>query len=450
MEQEGQIKEKMFTNKDLVKLIIPLIIEQLLTVTVGLADSIMISSVGEAAVSGVSLVDSVMVLLINMFSALATGGAVVAGQYIGQKKHVMACKTADQLILFVTALSTAIMGVIYLCRNLILHGVFGQIEADVMYNARVYLLIVTASIPFLAIYNGCAALFRTMGNSKIAMNMSLLMNGINIAGNAILIYGIGMGVEGAAIPTLVSRIIAAGVMLILLKNRNQAVHLSHNFHFKFKGYFVQKILHIGVPNGIENSMFQLGKILVLSVVAGFGTSAITSNAVCNMVALFEIIPGMAVGFAVLSVVSQCVGAGDYQSAKYYTKKLLTIAYVSLIILNIIVVCILPIIISAYHLSPQTAAITEKIMIYHTICCVTIWPMSFTLPNTLRAANDVRYCMVIAIISMWIFRIFFSFVLGKWMGLGVFGVWVAMTLDWLVRGILFIIRYVKGKWQYQMI
>lgn len=450
MEQEGQIKEKMFSNKDLVKLIIPLIIEQLLTVTVGLADSIMISSVGEAAVSGVSLVDSVMVLLINMFSALATGGAVVAGQYIGQKKHVMACKTADQLILFVTMLSTVIMGVIYLCRNLILHGVFGQIEADVMYNARVYLLIVTASIPFLAIYNGCAALFRTMGNSKIAMNMSLLMNGINIAGNAILIYGIGMGVEGAAIPTLVSRIIAAGVMLILLKNRNQAVHLSHNFRFKFKGYLVQKILHIGVPNGIENSMFQLGKILVLSVVAGFGTSAITSNAVCNMVALFEIIPGMAVGFAVLSVVSQCVGAGDYQSAKYYTKKLLTIAYVSLIILNIIVVCILPIIISAYHLSPQTAAITEKIMIYHTICCVTIWPMSFTLPNTLRAANDVRYCMVIAIISMWIFRIFFSFVLGKWMGLGVFGVWVAMTLDWLVRGILFIIRYVKGKWQYQMI
>lgn len=450
MEQEGQIKEKMFTNKDLVKLIIPLIIEQLLTVTVGLADSIMISSVGEAAVSGVSLVDSVMVLLINMFSALATGGAVVAGQYIGQKKHIMACKTADQLILFVTALSTVIMGVIYLCRNLILHGVFGQIEADVMYNARVYLLIVTASIPFLAIYNGCAALFRTMGNSKIAMNMSLLMNGINIAGNAILIYGIGMGVEGAAIPTLVSRIIAAGVMLILLKNRNQAVHLSHNFHFRFKGYLVQKILHIGVPNGIENSMFQLGKILVLSVVAGFGTSAITSNAVCNMVALFEIIPGMAVGFAVLSVVSQCVGAGDYQSAKYYTKKLLTIAYVSLIILNIIVVCILPIIISAYHLSPQTAAITEKIMIYHTVCCVTIWPMSFTLPNTLRAANDVRYCMVIAIISMWIFRIFFSYVLGKWMGLGVFGVWVAMTLDWLVRGILFIIRYVKGKWQYQMI
>ncbi len=450
MEQDGQIKEKMFSNKDLVQLVIPLIIEQLLTITVGLADSIMIASVGEAAVSGVSLVDSVMVLLINMFSALATGGAVVAGQYIGQKKHIMACKTADQLILFVTALSTVIMGVIYLCRNLILHGVFGQIEADVMYNARVYLLIVTASIPFLAVYNGCAALFRTMGNSKIAMNMSLLMNGINIAGNAVLIYGMGRGVEGAAIPTLVSRMAAAVIMLVLIKNRNQSVHLSRNFHFRFKGYLVQKILHIGIPNGIENSMFQLGKILVLSVVAGFGTSAITSNAVCNIIASFEIIPGIAVGFAMLTVVSRCVGAGDYESARYYTKKLLKVAYASLIALNIMVVLALPLIIKAYHLSPETADITRKIMIYHTICCVTIWPASFTIPNTLRAANDVQYCMIVAIISMWVFRIFFSFVLGKWMGLGVFGVWVAMTLDWVVRGILFIARYVKGKWELQAI
>ena len=304
-------REVLFTNKDLKKLIIPLIIEQLLTVTVGLADSIMISSVGEAAVSGVSLVDSIMILLINMFSALATGGAVVAGQYLGQKKHVMACKTADQLILFISALALVIMAGIYAMRGFILHGVFGAIEPAVMHSAEVYLLIVTASIPFLAVYNGCAALFRTMGNSKTAMQMSLFMNAINIIGNAALIYGVGMGVEGAAIPTLVSRVIAAAVILVLLKNRNQAVHISRNFHFKFKGFLVSRILKIGVPNGVENSMFQLGKILVLSLVAGFGTASITANAVSNMVAMFEIIPGMAVGLAVLTVVSRCVGASDY-------------------------------------------------------------------------------------------------------------------------------------------
>ena len=344
-------RKELFTNKDLKKLIIPLIIEQLLTVTVGLADSIMISSVGEAAVSGVSLVDSIMILLINMFSALATGGAVVAGQYLGQKKHVMACKTADQLILFISALAAVIMAGIYAMRGFILHGVFGAIEPAVMHSAEVYLLIVTASIPFLAVYNGCAALFRTMGNSKTAMQMSLFMNAVNIIGNAVLIYGVGMGVEGAAIPTLASRVIAAAVILVLLKNRNQAVHISRNFNFKFKGFLVGRILKIGVPNGVENSMFQLGKILVLSLVAGFGTASITANAVSNMVAMFEIIPGMAVGLAVLTVVSRCVGANDYEAARYYTKKLLKIAYASLIVFNLFIVAMLPVIIRAYHLSP---------------------------------------------------------------------------------------------------
>lgn len=448
--ENAEVEERMFSNRDLVKLIIPLIMEQLLNVTMGLTDSIMTASIGEAAVSGVSLVDSVMVLLINMFSALATGGAVVAGQYLGVKKRMMACKTADQLVLFITCLSTVIMAGIYLCSHLILHGVFGRIEPDVMNNARIYLWIVTASIPFIAVYNGCAALFRIMGNSKIAMDMSLMMNGINIVGNSVLIYGLKIGVAGAAIPTLLSRIAAAVIMLVLLKNQDQSVHLSHHFHFRFKGYLIQKILHIGVPNGIENSMFQLGKIMVLSLVASFGTSAITANAVCNVLALFQIIPGLAVGFAVLTVVSRCVGSRDYDAAKYYTKKLLKVAYASLIGLNIVVVLLLPLIIKVYNLSPETAALTQKIMIYHTICCVTIWPASFTIPNTLRASNDVKYCMVIAIISMWIFRICFSFVLGQWMGLGVFGVWIAMTLDWAVRGVLFIGRFVRGKWQYQAI
>ena len=387
MEITDSARNRMFSNKDLVRLIIPLIIEQMLTVTVGLADSIMTANVGEEAVSGVSLVDSVMVLMINLFSALATGGAVVAGQFLGQRKNIMACKTADQLILFIVSLSVVIMAGIYACKNFILNVVFGNIEPGVMHNAEIYLMIVTASIPFIAIYNGCAALFRIMGNSKISMNMSMLMNGINIAGNAILIYGFKFGVEGVAIPTLVSRI-----------------------------------------------------------VAGFGTSSITANAIGNVVASFELIPGIGVGFAVLTVVSRCIGAGDYEAARYYTKKLLKVAYAALIALNIIVVMILPLIIQVYHLSPETAAITRKILLYHTLCCVTIWPPAFTIPNTLRAANDVKYCMVVASATMWIFRIFCSVVLGKWMGLGVFGVWVAMTLDWVFRGILFVKRYIQGKWQ----
>ncbi|SDF89553.1 MATE family efflux transporter [Marvinbryantia formatexigens] len=440
----------MFTNKQLRQLIVPLIIEQLLSVTVGLADSVMVASVGEAAVSGVSLVDTIMVLIINIFAALATGGAVVAGHYIGQQRKEYACKATDQLMLFVTVLSIIVTVGVYAGQNLILHGIFGQIEEDVMKNARIYLLIVTASVPFIALYNGGAAIFRSVGNSKISMESSLLMNAVNITGNAILIYGCKMGVEGAAIPTLVSRMFAALIMIVLLRRENQPVHMSRKIQMHFDKHMIHKILHIGVPNGLENSMFQLGKILVLSLVATFGTASIAANAVSNTIAMFQTLPGMAMGFAILTVAAQCAGAGDYKQVRYYTKKLLVIEYIAMVAINVVVYLMLPVIIQVYHLQPETAAMTRQILTYHACCACTIWPMSFSLPNTLRAANDVKITMWISIFSMWIFRILFSYILGEYMSWGVFGIWVAMTIDWLFRAICFTIRYIRGKWQYQNI
>lgn len=440
----------MFTNKQLRQLIIPLMIEQLLTVTVGMADTLMIASVGEEAVSAVSLVDTVMVLLINIFAALATGGAVVAGQYIGQNRTESACKAAEQLVLFITVFSLAVTALIYAGQNLILHGVFGKIEPEVMRNARIYLLIVSASIPFLALYNGGAAIFRVMGNSKISMKTSLIMNAVNIAGNGIMIYGMRMGVAGAAIPTLVSRILAAGMIIPLLCQEKYPVHLRKAMSFHFERHTVRKILHIGVPNGMENSMFQLGKILVLSLVSTFGTASIAANAVSNTIALFQVLPGMAMGFAVITVVSQCVGAGDYRQAKYYTKKLMAVTYASMILLNLVIFLLLPVIVQVYQLSSETAGITKRIVTYHGACACLIWPLAFTLPNTLRAANDVKITMWISVFSMWIFRIVFSYILGKYLGWGVFGIWVAMTIDWLFRAVCFAVRYLRGKWQTQKI
>lgn len=436
----------MFDNQMLVKLIIPLIIEQFLTVTVGMADSIMIASVGEAAVSGVSLVDTVNILLINVFAAMATGGAVVAGQYLGQKRQKEACKAADQLVLFITFFSIIIMVLMYLCKNWILHGVFGKIDSDVMGYANTYLVIVSLSIPFIALYNGGAALFRTMGNSNISMIITLIMNIINVIGNAILIYGFQMGVAGAAIPTLFSRIVAAVLIIVLLRKQDLLVHLTKPFQFKLNFHFIKKILRIGIPNGLENSMFQLGKILVLSLVAGFGTASITANAVSNTIANFQILPGMAIGLATITVVSRCVGAGDYEQVRFYTRKLLRITYLSMILINIIIDLGLPLILWIYNLTPETGMITKQLILYHSICCVTIWPFSFTLPNTLRASNDVRFCMATSIVSMWVWRIAFSFVLAQFLHLGVFGVWVAMTIDWLFRAICFVIRYRGSRWQ----
>lgn len=440
------MNNRLFSRNDLVRLIIPLIVDQFLQVAVGLSDSIMVARVGEAAVSGVSLVDTVMLLIINIFTALATGGAVIAGQYLGRKDPKTGCEATAQLFNFTFLFSIFIMILGYLGQNVILYHVFGKIEPEVMKDSRTYLLIVLSSIPMIAMYNAGAAIFRAMGNSNVAMKTSLLMNSINVFGNALLIFGFHRGVEGVAIPTVVSRGVACVVILILLNNQEHELHILHPYPFKIKWNVLKKILYIGIPNGLENSMFQLGKIAVLSLVSGLGTASLAANAVGNNIANFAILPGMSFGFALLTVCAQCVGAGDFEQVKYYTKHMMRVEYLCLIASNLIVILALPFILSVYNLSDEAARYANDIILYHAACVVTIWPLSFTLPNTLRAAADVKVTMVLSIISMWVFRFGFSYLLTMVFHMGIFGVWVAMTIDWLVRGIFFVCRYKSGRWQ----
>ena len=440
------MNNRLFSRNDLVRLIIPLIVDQFLQVAVGLSDSIMVARVGEAAVSGVSLVDTVMLLIINIFTALATGGAVIAGQYLGRKDPKTGCEATAQLFNFTFLFSIFIMILGYLGQNVILYHVFGKIEPEVMKDSRTYLLIVLSSIPMIAMYNAGAAIFRAMGNSNIAMKTSLLMNSINVFGNALLIFGFHRGVEGVAIPTVVSRGVACVVILILLNNQEHELHILHPYPFKIKWNVLKKILYIGIPNGLENSMFQLGKIAVLSLVSGLGTASLAANAVGNNIANFAILPGMSFGFALLTVCAQCVGAGDFEQVKYYTKHMMRVEYLCLIASNLIVILALPFILSVYNLSDEAARYANDIILYHAACVVTIWPLSFTLPNTLRAAADVKVTMVLSIISMWVFRFGFSYLLAIEFHMGIFGVLVAMTIDWLVRGIFFVCRYKSGRWQ----
>lgn len=301
---------QMFSKKDLQKLIIPLIVEQILAVTVGMTDTIMVSIRGEAAVSGVSLVDSINVLLIGLFSALATGGAVVAAQYLGHREKDKASEAANQLILAVATVAIGIMLTAILLNKQILYLVYRKLDPDVMSNARIYFYIIALSYPFIAVYNAGAALFRAMNNSRISMNVSLCMNLINIAGNAFFLFVMHFGVEGSAIATLIARIIGATYIIMKLRNQTYDIHISKKFSFKFNSHMVKRILRIGIPNGLENSIFQFGKIIVASMIAGLGTAAVTANAVANTVSSLEVIPGSALGLAMITVVGQCVGAND--------------------------------------------------------------------------------------------------------------------------------------------
>ncbi len=437
---------RLFSNKYLLKLLWPLFVEQFLLFAVGLLDSVMVASVGEAAVSAVSLVDSLMVLLITVFTAIATGGAVVVGQYLGQKKEENANKAADQLFISAFLLSLAIILVMYALRNQIISLVFGNIEQDVRHYCDVYYLIVMASVPFIALYNSGAALMRSVGDSKTSMTVSIIMNIINVVGNAILIYGLHRGVEGVAIPTLVSRMTAAAIMIFLLKNSERKVHLTAGTSLKPDWGYIKNIMKIGIPNGVENGMFQLGKIILLSMISGFGTVSIAANAVGNSVSTIAVLPGFAMNYGIVSVVSICIGAGDYEQVRFYVRKLMKWVYAGMFAMNVIIVLCTPLIIKIYNLSDTTGSLATKLIFFHSACAVVIWSAAFVIPYVLRAAGDVTFTMIVGVASMWIFRIGFAVVIAVYMGMGVMGVWVAMIIDWIVRAICFCIRYCSGKWK----
>lgn len=434
----------LFSKKDLKKLIIPLILEQTLVITVGMVNIMMVSSVGEAAVSGVSLVDMLNNVIISILAALATGGAVVTAQFIGAQKKEFACKSAKQLVVISVIIAIGIMILVLLAHKSLLSLLFGNIDDAVMQNAIIYLLISAISYPFLALYNSCAALFRSMGNSKITLKISVLMNIINLAGSAFCIIILHMGVAGVAIPSLVSRAVSAIIIYILLKNPENMIHIIKD-HFEFDRGMIKKILYIGIPSGLENGIFQLGRVMVVSIIAQFGTVQIAANGVANSLDAMGCIAGQAMSLAIISVIGRCVGAGDLNQVKYYTKKLIKLTYIITIAVNTCILLGLPYILKIYGLSEETTQLTAILVLIHDGIAMILWPASFALPNVLRACNDVKFTMVVAIFSMWTFRIGFSYVLGIWLGMGAIGVWIAMIMDWIFRVICFVTRYYSGKW-----
>ena len=435
----------LYSNKALLALFIPLLIEYALEFFVGLADSIMVASLGEAAISGVSLVDFLIQLLIFSFSALATGGAVVAGQYLGDKQLDKAQNASTQLMWFSTILSIILMIFVIILRQFLIGILFGQIEADVWHNADIYLYIVSLSIPFIAIYNAGAAIFRTTNDASLPMKIMLVCDILNIAGNAFCIYYLGWDVRGVAIPTVLSRVLAALAILYFAVDENYKLHIKHTLKHKFDMVMLKKVLKVGIPYGVENGLFQLGRVLVLSLVSTFGTMAIAANSVGYAIGIFSVLPGFAINLGLTAIISNCVGANDFKQARYYNKKCIILVVISHIVVNLIIFAMLPMILGIYDLSAQTEAMTTQMVLWHGLFAIIIWPLSFTLPSTFRGAGDSKSVMYISLIVMFICRIALSYVIADWMGVGVFGTWIAMFIDWYVRAGIYIYRYFSNKW-----
>ena len=435
----------LYSNKALLALFIPLLIEYALEFFVGLADSIMFASLGESAISGVSLVDFLIQLLIFSFSALATGGAVVAGQYLGDKQLGKAQNASTQLMWFSTILSIILMIFVIILRQFLIGILFGQIEADVWHNADIYLYIVSLSIPFIAIYNAGAAIFRTTNDASLPMKIMLVCDILNIVGNAFCIYYLGWDVRGVAIPTVLSRVLAALAILYFAVDENYKLHIKHTLKHKFDMLMLKKVLKVGIPYGVENGLFQLGRVLVLSLVSTFGTMAIAANSVGYAIGIFSVLPGFAINLGLTAIISNCVGANDFKQARYYNKKCIILVVISHIVVNLIIFAMLPMILGIYDLSAQTEAMTTQMVLWHGLFAIIIWPLSFTLPSTFRGAGDSKSVMYISLVVMFICRIALSYVIADWMGVGVFGTWIAMFIDWYVRAGIYIYRYFSNKW-----
>jgi len=437
----------LFSRKDLIRLIVPLMGEHFLNISIGLVATVMVASAGEAAVSGVSMVDAINQLMSQLFMAMATGGAVVASQYLGRKDEGNARVAAHQLI--TTACGIAlIMGILMMIfRNAVLSLVLGDVDIEVMRNAETYLYFSAVSYPFLALFSACSAIFRSQGISRVPMFGSLWLNIVHLILNLILINGMDTGVFGVGISMVVARIVSGLLLFVQLQRHNLKVGLTYKAeNWKPQPTMMWRILCIGIPNGVENALAQIGRILLQSLVATLGVTAMAANGVANSLAHIQVIPGQAAGMAMLTVVGHCVGAGDFEQAKYYIKRLMAFAYAGIIVINVLLLVPINHILLLYDLAPETNAVIRDLLLINAFICCTIWSLSAVLPNALRAAGDVKYPMFISGLSMWVFRIGTCYPLIYLFDLGIYGIWIPLFFDCLCRAVGYVTRIRGTKWQ----
>ena len=435
----------LFPRRALWMLLIPLIIEQMLNSLMGMVDTLMVSRVGAEAISAVSLVDSINNLVLQVFAAMAAGAAIICSQYLGRKDEKGCNDAAKQSVLTVVVISSVIMIIGVGFRKPLLHLIFGSVEEAVMTNAQMYFLITALSYPFIALFQAGAAFYRACGNSKFTMKTALIANVANIVGNTLFIFVLQMGAAGAAVSTLISRALCAFVVFYALRKPGYAIQLKNYFSIRPDLNLIVKILAIGVPSGIENGMFQFGKLAIQSTVSSLGTAAIAAQA---MTIIFENVNGMAavgIGIGLMTVVGQSIGAGRQEEAKYYIVKLAGYAEIAMIISCILVyIAARPVTVLA-GMSEESTALCMQMILAITIVKPLLWVPSFTPPNGLRAAGDVRFSMITATLTMWLCRVALSIFLMRVVKTGPIGVWYGMFADWGVRGVIFTIRFVRGKW-----
>ncbi len=437
----------LFTTKGLWILLIPIIIEQFLNALMGMVDSMMVSNVGSAAISAVSLVDSINVLVIQVFGAMATGATIICSQYIGKRDKEKANQAAQQVFLTMVTVSVAMMLGMVLLREPLLRMIFGEVEQDVMDHSMIYYFITVLSYPFIALFNSGASFYRASGESKFPMKVSVLSNILNVGGNALFIFVLDMGVAGAALSTLLSRGFCAIVLFYYLRKPKQVIVMREYFRIKPNFKLIGMILAIGIPAGIENGMFQFGKLAIQSTVSQLGTTAIAAQAITNILEVVNGMAGVGVGIGLMTVVGQCMGAGRKEEAKYYIVKLTVYAEAIIIASCLFTILITQPVIYLAGMEPESARMCWEMMIAITIVKPVAWVLAFVPAYGMRAAGDVKFCMIVSTVTMWTCRVAVSVYLCRFLKIGPMGVWIGMFMDWSIRSLIFAWRYKSNKWMH---
>lgn len=427
-------------------MIAPLFLEQLLVMLVGLADTLVVSYAGEAAVSGVALVNQFNTIFIYLFTALASGGAVVISQYIGRKEMYAAGEAASQLLSFSVIFSLLVSALVLLGNEKMLRLMFGKVEGDVMQACITYLRISAYSYPALAVYNAGASLFRSVGKTSVTMYLSVISNIINVIGNLIGVFVLHAGVAGVAWPSLVARMFSAVVITVLCFREKNQVFYMRKWIFQWNGALMRHILRIAIPNGLENGVFQLVKVALSSMVALFGTYQIAANGVAQSIWSLAALAGVSMGPVFITVIGLCMGNRDTQLAERSFQKLTRITVLLSSAWNLLIFALTPLFLRFYALEPETKQLVVWLVLIHNLFNAIAYPFSGALSNGLRAAGDVKFTMYVSILSTVAVRLSLSWVLGVALQMGVIGIAIAMVSDWVVRAIIFIRRLQSGKWK----
>ena len=438
-------ENSLFTTKSIKKLIIPLIFEQFMIVMVSLFDTLFLATTSESALAAFSLVDNINLLLMQVFMVIGAGGSIIAAQYIGSRDSANAENTANQTTLMVLLVSLAIALPAILLNGPLLRAIYPKVSPVIMRFCQQYFLLSAISYPAYALYNGATSLLYAQSQSRLSMVTSVAMNLIKILLNFVLIRAMNMGIQGAGLATIVSRLTGAVMANRFLMNPHMQIHYTRPIKIRFDRGIIKRILSVALPSGTENIIFLACKLVIGIMIAGYSGAMIAANAAANTISSYISIPGNAITLAAITIVSQCVGAGSIEEAKRNTIKLQIVTMISIAVLSVMVLIAVNPVVNMLGLSPEAAMHTRTIVILYCILAIFFWAPAFGLPGSLRAAGDNRFVMLAAVFSVVVFRTGGSYLLGNVMGLQVQGIWYAMYADWVVRSAFFLFRFKSGKW-----